>query len=119
VRTNLSRYLSPQIVDRIVQNNVQVNLGGDRKVVTVLFSDIRNFTTITEKRPPDQLVLILNEYFTGKWTPPVWKPSKEIEHCVKCHGPDDMFQTKEKDGMNHQQGHMECLMCHGDHTKAT
>jgi len=64
VRTNLSRYLSPQIVDRIVQNNVQVNLGGDRKIVTVLFSDIRNFTTITEHRPPDQLVHILNEYFT-------------------------------------------------------
>ena len=65
VRTNLSRYLSPQIVDRIVQNNVQVNLGGDRKVVTVLFSDIRNFTTITENRPPDQLITILNEYFTS------------------------------------------------------
>jgi class 3 adenylate cyclase len=65
VRTNLARYLSPQIVDRIVQNNVQLNLGGDRKVVTVLFSDIRNFTTITESRPPDQLITILNEYFTS------------------------------------------------------
>jgi len=65
VRTNLSRYLSPQIVDRIVQHDVQVNLGGDRKVVTILFSDIRNFTTITETRPPDQLIAILNEYFTS------------------------------------------------------
>jgi len=63
--------------------------------------------------------LALNEYFDGKWTPPAWKPSKAIEHCVACHGPDDMFQTKEKDGMNHQQGHMECLLCHGDHTKKT
>jgi len=64
VRTNLARYLSPQIVDQIITKDVQVNLGGDRKVVTVLFSDIRNFTTITETRPPDQLVQILNEYFT-------------------------------------------------------
>jgi class 3 adenylate cyclase len=64
VRTNLARYLSPQIVDQIIQKDVKVNLGGDRKVVTVLFSDIRNFTTITESRPPDQLVQILNEYFT-------------------------------------------------------
>jgi len=64
VRTNLARYLSPQIVDQIVKNDVQVNLGGDKKVVTVLFSDIRNFTGITEARPPDQLVRILNEYFT-------------------------------------------------------
>jgi adenylate cyclase len=65
VRTNLSRYLSPQIVDGIVKSDLQVNLGGARKVVTVLFSDIRNFTTITESHPPDQLVRILNEYFTG------------------------------------------------------
>jgi class 3 adenylate cyclase len=64
VRTNLSRYLSPQIVDQVVKNDVQLNLGGDRKVVTVLFSDIRQFTTITESRPADQLVHILNEYFT-------------------------------------------------------
>jgi len=64
VRTNLSRYLSPQIVDQIVQQGVQVNLGGDKKVVTVLFSDIRNFTGITETQPPDKLVRLLNEYFT-------------------------------------------------------
>jgi adenylate cyclase len=64
VRTNLSRYLSPQIVDQVVKKDVQVNLGGDRKVVTILFSDIRDFTTITETRPPDHLVQILNEYFT-------------------------------------------------------
>jgi adenylate cyclase len=64
VRTNLARYLSPQIVDQIITKNVQVNLGGDRKTVTVLFSDIRNFTSITETRQPDQLVQILNEYFT-------------------------------------------------------
>ncbi len=57
--------------------------------------------------------LALNEYFAGKWTPPVWKPSEEIKHCISCHGPDKMEHT---DGPNNQQGHMECLMCHGDHT---
>lgn len=57
----------------------------------------------------------INEYFDGKWTPPVWKPSKQIEHCVQCHGPDDMWHTKAS--MNHQQGHMDCLICHSDHTK--
>jgi adenylate cyclase len=64
VRGNLARYLSPQIVDQIIRNNVQVNLGGDKKVVTVLFSDIRSFTRISETLPPDQLVQLLNEYFT-------------------------------------------------------
>jgi hypothetical protein len=58
--------------------------------------------------------LALNEYFAGKWTPPVWRPSKGIEHCISCHSPDSMEQTT--DGMNNQQGHMECLMCHTDHT---
>ena len=60
--------------------------------------------------------LALNEYFDGKWTPPVWKPSKGIEHCLGCHGPDNMEQSTE--GMNNQQGHLECLMCHADHTAA-
>ena len=64
-RVNFSRYLSPQVVEKIVHHDVEVNLGGDRKVVTVLFSDIRNFTAITEARPAEQLVRILNEYFTG------------------------------------------------------
>jgi hypothetical protein len=56
----------------------------------------------------------LNEYFAGRWTPPVWKPSKGISHCLQCHGPEG---REYKDGMNNQQGHMECLMCHTDHTK--
>ena len=61
------------------------------------------------------VVLFMNEYFAGRWTPPKWEPSDAIAHCVECHGPDDMWHTAP--GMNHQQGHMECLMCHGDHTE--
>jgi adenylate cyclase len=64
VRTNLSRYLSPQAVEQIIKKGIALELGGDRKVVTVLFSDIRNFTQITETCLPDQLIQILNEYFT-------------------------------------------------------
>jgi adenylate cyclase len=64
VRANLARYLSPQIVDQIIKNDVKVNLGGDRKEVTVLFSDIRNFTSISESMAAEQLVQFLNEYFT-------------------------------------------------------
>ncbi len=64
VRANLARYLSPQIVDQIIKNDVQINLGGDRKEVTILFSDIRNFTSISESMEADKLVQFLNEYFT-------------------------------------------------------
>jgi adenylate cyclase len=63
VRTNLARYLSPQSGEQIIDHKVEVNLGGDRKVVTALFSDIRGFTTLSETMPPDRLVTILNEYF--------------------------------------------------------
>jgi adenylate cyclase len=64
VRTNLARYLSPQVVEQVLHEDMEVNLGGARKTVTVLFSDIRKFTSITETRPPDELITILNEYFT-------------------------------------------------------
>jgi Putative redox-active protein (C_GCAxxG_C_C) len=55
----------------------------------------------------------LNEFFEGKWTPAVWTPSPETEHCVRCHGPDTATHRAD---MWDQQGHMECLMCHTDHT---
>lgn len=55
----------------------------------------------------------MNEFFEGKWVAPVWQPSKGIEHCIGCHGPG----TPEKKPRRwNQQGHMECLMCHTDHT---
>ena len=63
------------------------------------------------------VTLALNEYFDGKWKPPVWKPAKEIWHCVGCHGPDAALAPQKAMKWN-QQGHMECVMCHADHTKA-
>lgn len=64
VRTNLARHLSPQVVERVVRGGMNLDLGGDRKEVTVLISDIRDFTGITETRPADHLVRLLNQYFT-------------------------------------------------------
>lgn len=64
MRANLSRYLSPHVVEQVIKNDMRLNMGGHRKAVTVLFSDIRDFTHISENYPPDKLVQILNEYFT-------------------------------------------------------
>jgi class 3 adenylate cyclase len=64
VRTNLSRYLSPQVVEDIMRKDVQVVLEGDLKEVTVLIADIRDFLKLTESTPPDHLVKMLNDYFT-------------------------------------------------------
>jgi class 3 adenylate cyclase len=63
VRTNLSRYLSPGIVDHIIKKDVEVNLGGNRKTVTVMFLDIVGFTSLSERLQPEEVVAILNEYF--------------------------------------------------------
>ena len=64
VRTNLARYLSPQVVDDIMKKDVQVRLEGNLKEVTVLIADIRDFVKMTEVTPRDQLMKILNDYFT-------------------------------------------------------
>jgi len=61
------------------------------------------------------VVYYLNEYFAGRWKPAVWTPSTEITHCIECHGPESYGRYS--NGMNQQQGHMECLLCHTDHMK--
>ena len=57
------RFLSPQIVDEVMNKAKTISLGGRRQNVTVLFSDIRGFTEITEAKPPEYIVDLLNEYF--------------------------------------------------------
>ncbi len=64
MRLNLSRYLSPQIVEKIIHEPGELQLGGIKKHVTILFADIRNFTPTTEQADSIILVTLLNEYFT-------------------------------------------------------
>ncbi len=59
-----SKYVSPQVLNEILRDPAQVKLGGEEKEVTVFFSDIRGFTTLSEKIAPQELVRILNRYFT-------------------------------------------------------
>lgn len=59
-----SSYVSPDVVDEIIKNPDKLQLGGDRRKITLLFSDIRGFTTLSEKTNPEQLVTILNEYLS-------------------------------------------------------
>jgi adenylate cyclase len=62
-RNNLSRLLSPNLVEQVVKGNVALQKGGELRQATVLFSDIRGFTSMSERRAPQQLVSMLNEYF--------------------------------------------------------
>lgn len=60
-----SKYVSPAVVDELMKDPSKLKLGGARKEITVFFSDIRGFTTISEKLSPEKLVHILNEYLTA------------------------------------------------------
>ncbi len=64
IRTDLSRYLSAELVEGIIDHRIDLALGGERREVTVLFADVVAFTPLAERHPPERVVAILNELFT-------------------------------------------------------
>ncbi|WP_353683670.1 adenylate/guanylate cyclase domain-containing protein [Thermodesulfovibrio sp. 3907-1M] len=57
-----SSYVSPEVVNIIMKNPDALKLGGEKRTITVLFSDVRGFTTVSEQLKPEKLVLLLNSY---------------------------------------------------------
>ena len=72
MRDTFGKIVTPQIRDYLLTKSVA--LGGETLEVTVMFCDIRGFTTLSEKMAPEKIVALLNEYFTG------------LEKCVARHG---------------------------------
>ncbi len=64
IKQAMGKYLSQDVMKNVVKNIDDLKLGGKRAVVTVLFSDIRGFTSLSEKMPADEVSKILNEYFS-------------------------------------------------------
>lgn len=64
-RERLMRFLSPEIVEKLDSGSLKLELGGEVKEVTVLMTDIRGFTSLSEERDPHEVVALLNEYFTA------------------------------------------------------
>jgi adenylate cyclase len=64
IKGMFSQYVNPTIVDELVAHPDRLRLGGEKKEVTVFFSDIENFTQISEKIQPENLVMILNDYLS-------------------------------------------------------
>jgi adenylate cyclase len=105
IRKMFSSYVSKRIVDELIRDPSKAKLGGERKEITVLFSDIRGFTSFSEKHEPEEVVSILNEYlgamtnivfdsegtldkFVGDavmalWGAPVGQPD-HAERAVRC-----------------------------------
>jgi adenylate cyclase len=63
-KTKLQRYLSPHLVDMVMDDSLSTSLHSSRQNIAVFFSDIRNFTQLSEDLDPETLVNHLNEYFT-------------------------------------------------------
>ena len=78
IKDAFSRYVTRQVTDSVLQGGL--NLGGEMVEITVLMTDIRNFTPMTESLPPRQLVRLLNRYFTTM-----------VEECVEQGGMIDKF----------------------------
>lgn len=64
LKSTFSKYVSPAVVDELLKDAANLKLGGRRERMTAFFSDVRGFTTISEKLPPEELSRVLNLYLT-------------------------------------------------------
>jgi adenylate cyclase len=82
IRKTFSQYLSPGVIELIEKDPEKyIRTGGEMKELTILFSDIRGFTTISEKLTPDELVQLLNEYF-GQMTEIVFATNGTLDKYI-------------------------------------
>jgi len=75
VKKTFTQYVASDVIEEMLENPEQLKLGGEVKTLTVLFSDLRGFTTYSEIYSPEELVRILSSYFT-----------KMTEEIFDCHG---------------------------------
>ncbi|MEE8185363.1 MAG: GAF domain-containing protein, partial [Thermodesulfobacteriota bacterium] len=65
IKGNLERYIAPQVVRAIMEAKEDIPLNPVKRNITILFSDIRNFSSSCEELEPEEIVKYLNEYFTN------------------------------------------------------
>ncbi|MCB1159368.1 MAG: adenylate/guanylate cyclase domain-containing protein [Leptospiraceae bacterium] len=65
IKNTFSKFVSSDVVDELLKDPSKIALGGSKKEITIFFSDIRGFTTISESLGPEQLVSLLNEYLSA------------------------------------------------------
>ncbi|MFQ5993518.1 MAG: CHASE2 domain-containing protein [Acidiferrobacterales bacterium] len=64
IKSAFQHYVPATVVDQIIDNIDHLRLGGEKRALTVLFSDIRGFTSVSQSLPPENLVRLLNIYLT-------------------------------------------------------
>jgi adenylate cyclase len=65
IRRMFSSYVTERVVNELIRNPEMARLGGERRNITVLFSDVCGFTSYSERHAPEEVVAILNEYLTA------------------------------------------------------
>lgn len=65
IEARFSRYLAPEIVARLAADPAQLRIAGERREVTALFTDLEGFTSLTERAGPEDLVAVLDGYFSA------------------------------------------------------
>ncbi|WP_151704411.1 adenylate/guanylate cyclase domain-containing protein [Nitrincola alkalilacustris] len=65
IRNAFQHYLSPGVIEQLVNQPDRLRLGGERKMLSIFFSDLEGFTSISEKLEPDQLTELLNDYLSA------------------------------------------------------
>ncbi|MDM8523876.1 adenylate/guanylate cyclase domain-containing protein [Desulfococcaceae bacterium HSG8] len=64
IKNAFRQYLSPAVIDQLMQHPERLKLGGERRNISIFFSDIQGFTAISERLEPEKLTEILNEYLS-------------------------------------------------------
>jgi len=64
IKGAFSQYLSPTVIDQLIAQPDRLKLGGERRELTIFFSDIQGFTTISESLSPEELTHLLNDYLS-------------------------------------------------------
>ena len=113
------QYLSPTVIEQIIADPEMLKLGGDRKEISMFFSDLQGFTSISEKITPEELTNVLNKYLTAMsdiilesggtidkyvgdaivafWNAPINQddhPFRALNAAMKCQ--DKLFQMQEE-----------------------
>lgn len=81
LKSTFSKYVSPAVVDELLKSDENLKLGGRRQRMSVFFSDVRGFTTISEKLAPEELSRVLNLYLTPM-TEIVFKNSGTLDKYI-------------------------------------
>ncbi len=102
IKSAFQQYLSPAVIEQLIAHPERLRLGGERRTLTIFFSDIEGFTSISERLDPETLTTLLNDYlsamtditreeggtvdkFEGDAIIAFWNaPLDQEDHAVRC-----------------------------------